>query len=74
MAVNIGEELSIINFKGRLQILVDNLTDYLINEVLGIMHIRLSTHGETSCVSSHFHLNKEKIITVVHNGIIENYI
>ena len=58
--------------KGRLS----NLRDKMEREgkpkgYVGIGHTRLATHGEPSDINSHPHGNKR--ITIVHNGIIENY-
>ncbi len=38
----------------------------------GIAHVRWATHGDPNKTNSHPHLNMDRTIAVVHNGIIEN--
>ncbi|MBQ4031359.1 MAG: glutamine--fructose-6-phosphate transaminase (isomerizing) [Bacilli bacterium] len=65
-----NNEVKIIKCEGRIKDLREKV-DPKIKSNIGIGHTRWATHGKPSDVNSHPH--KVGKITVVHNGIIENY-
>jgi len=60
--------------EGRLERLAERLANgEALHGRTGIGHTRWATHGKPSDLNAHPHLDCQKRIAVVHNGIIENY-
>ncbi|MGP1939567.1 MAG: glutamine--fructose-6-phosphate transaminase (isomerizing) [Arsenophonus sp. ET-DL9-MAG3] len=69
--VDNNANLTLLRETGKVQILIDEIEKHTVIGGTGIAHTRWATHGSATKKNAHPHISE--YISVVHNGIIENY-
>ncbi|OYD06831.1 glutamine--fructose-6-phosphate transaminase (isomerizing) [Paludifilum halophilum] len=73
LAVYQDGRLNVRKTKGALSALEGRLNGSPLSGEVGVGHTRWATHGKPSDENSHPHVDQQRRFSVVHNGIIENY-
>ena len=69
-----GQKVTVVKEKGRIDNLKAEIDRVYPVGTVGIGHTRWATHGIPDNINAHPHTSMNGTVTLVHNGIIENYI
>jgi glucosamine--fructose-6-phosphate aminotransferase (isomerizing) len=71
---NVTQKIESIKVVGGVQNLILADQTSIIDGFIGLGHTRWATHGKQTIENAHPHFDCTKSVSIVHNGIIENYI